>query len=164
MNRLASKEVVVCGNAGADRMTQAVVPYLAGLSMREAHSRDELMEALAKSQPPICLVEHKVLSIDPVKLLKGDQWDSSFLDALKNIVTAYELLPELAERSPETKFVITSHNRGGGISPADKALYKARPEVIKVMGFVNETSNTFYLLKLLSRVYLGKIWKGYEAA
>jgi hypothetical protein len=164
MNRLASKEVVVCGNAGADRMAESVVHYLAGLSMRGAHSRDELLEALAQSQPPICLVEHKVLSIDPMKVLQGNQWDSSIVNALKNIVTAYELLPELTKRSPETKFVITSHNRGGGIPRADKALYKTRPEVIKVMGFVNETSNIFYLLKLLSRVYLGKTWKGYDAA
>jgi hypothetical protein len=111
MNRLVSKEVVVCGNAGADRMVQSVVPYLVGLSMREAYSRDELLEAIVQSRPPICLVEHKVLSIDPIKVLKGDQWDSSILDALKNVVTAYELLPELAQRSSETKFVITCHNR-----------------------------------------------------
>ena len=164
MSQSTSKEVVVCGYAGAERMAQSVVPYLSPLCMRQAHTRDELFEALSQCHPPVCIVEHKVLSIDPIKVLTETQLDAATLAAMTKAFTTYELLPDLAGCSPETRFVITSHTRGSGLSRAEHALYKQRPEVIKVMGFVNGTGNTIYLLKLLSRVYLGKAWKGYDVA
>lgn len=164
MRQSSLKEIVVCGYAGAERMAQSVIPYLSPLSMRQAHTRDELFEALWQCHPPVCIVEHKILSVDPIKALTETQLDAATLAAITQLFRTYELLPELARLSPETKFVITSHIRGSGLSRAEHALYRQREEVIKVMGFVNGTSNTIYLLKLLSRVYLGRTWKGYGAA
>ncbi len=174
MSQTTPKDLVVCGHAGAERVAECVLPYVLGpLSMRQAHTRDELLAALSQCHPLVCITEHRIPTIDPVKELEEmfdqDQLDAGALAAKTQIVlspgvTAYQVLPEFARRSPETRFVITSHTRGSGLSRAQHALYKQRPEVVKVMGFVNETSNIFYLLKLLSRVYFGKTWKGYAAA
>ena len=42
---------------------------------------------------------------------------------------------------PETKYVITSHIRGSGVTKEEKENYRQVPEVIKVMGFINCKTN-----------------------
>ena len=165
------KEILVCGHPAAERIIQSILPRLDGaLSVRGAHTKDELLEELARGRQSVCVIEHQVPGIDPMKQLAqlfeaGDDDDAVAALASKTQlsfspgVTAYDLLPELVSRSPTSQFVITSHTRGSGLSPQQRALYKERKEVVKVMGFVNAQENSNYLLKLLSRVYLGKTWK-----
>lgn len=176
MNNLTTqKEVLVCGFAAAERI-DSILPELGGeLLMRVAHTKDALIKELTTGHQPICLIEHQVSLIDPAK-----QWSqlftasgagtklalfltggllSKYQVSLKPETTAYDLLVELVSRSPETQFVITSHTRGSGISPEQRALYKEREEVLKVMGFVNGTGNYHYLMKLFSRVYFNRTWK-----
>jgi len=174
-NSTAQKEVLVCGHAAAERI-ESILPELEGeLVMRRVNTKGELVAELAKNRQPICIVEHQVPEIDPAKqwsqLFKASGAGSalaSFLTggllskqqvSLPPETTAYDLLPELVSRSPVTQFVITSHTRGSGLSPEQRALYKERKEVLKVMGFVNSTQNYHYLVKLFSRVYFNKTWK-----
>jgi hypothetical protein len=70
-----------------------------------------------------------------------------------DMIVAHKLLPDLAEQSPETKFVITCHMRSG-VSREDRAAHEQRPEVLKVIGFINSDRNTEFLVKTLSRMYL----------
>jgi hypothetical protein len=169
------KEVLVCGYDAAERVGSILLELGGGLVMCRVDTKDALLAALAKGRQPVCIIEHQVPVVDPVK-----QWTqvfkaggagsalASFLTgglssrqplSLPPTPTAYALLPELLSRSPETKFVITSHTRGSGLSPEQRAQYKERPEVLKVMGFVNSTVNYHYLMKLFSRVYFDRAWK-----
>ena len=173
------KEVLVCGYAAAERIADNLREFGGELLMRSVNTKDELVSELAKGHQNICIIEHLVPVIDPVK-----QWGhlfstggagaalSSFLTgsllskqqvSLPPDITAYELLPGLVSSSPETKFVITSHTRGSGLTPEQRALYKGRKEVLKVMGFVNSVVNYEYLMKLFSRVYFDKTWKPRQA-
>lgn len=137
------------------------------LVVLRADTKDELISELARGHQPICIIEHQVSSFDPVK-----EWAKPNHGLLHQIgklseeeiklpapVTAFDLLPELVAMSPDTKFVITSHVRGSGLSPEQRELYKSRKEVLKVMGFINSTANYNYLMKLFSRVYFDKTWK-----
>ena len=167
---MAQKEILVCGHPGALRMESILVQLGGDLSMRKVSTKGELLEEIGRGQQPICVIEHEVTAIDSMnqiaKLLNvktNDEWAAALARktqiSISPFVTAYELLPELILRSPQTRFVITAHTRGSGISPQQRSLYKDRAEVLKVMGFINESGSTDYLLKLLSRVYLGRTWK-----
>ena len=136
------------------------------LEVKYAHLRDSLLREIDVGKHPVCLIEHEVAEMDPKEVLSAlidpdvsDVLMSRFQLSLSNNLTAYKLLPDLIDRSPNTKFVITSHVRGSGIPSEVKSLYKRVPEVAKVMGFINANSNYRYLLKLFSRVYYGKTWK-----
>ena len=65
---------------------------------------------------------------------------------------ACDLLPEMIQASPGTRYVITSHIRGSGVTKEEKAIYKKIPEVIKVMGFINSNTNANYLLKVFEKM------------
>jgi hypothetical protein len=171
----SSREILVCGHPAAWRVKDLLPMLGEGLSVKGAHTRAELLKELGSGQQAVCIIEHEVPPVDPLKevgqfLAKGatGRAKASLLRkldvAMSRRITAYELLPELVNRSPYTKFVITSHTRGFGLSPQQHASYKEHPEVVKVMGFVNGWGNTVFLLKLFSRVYFGKTWKQYSNA
>ncbi len=157
-------EILICGRPAESRIVD-LLPRLAGhVAVRGAHTKDALLKQLARGHQPICVLEHEVPTVDPVKSLSIFRLAAAVIASktqftLSPSVTAYELLSQLVASSPSTRFVITSHTRGFGISPEQRALYKERPEVLKVMGFINSQENTNYLLTLFSRVYLGKTWK-----
>lgn len=162
------KEILVCGHAAAARINSGMLQRLnGGLVVTGAHTKDKLIEELTRGQQPICIMEHDVPLVDKLKDLAklygseeaAFQFLSRYNMVLSKVIPAYELLPELVNRSPETSFVIVCHCKGGGISPEQRKLYKTRTEVVKVMGFINSKANYNYLTKLLSRVYLGKTWK-----
>jgi hypothetical protein len=166
----AQKEILVCGYPAALRMESLLTQLAGELSLRRVCKKSELLEELSRGQQPICVIEHEVPAIDSMNQIAqllnikaDDEWAAALARktqiSLSPFVTAYNLLPELISRSPLTRYVITSHTRGSGIAPPQRALYKERAEVLKVMGFVNGDGNTNYLLKLLSRVYLGRTWK-----
>jgi len=169
------KEILVCGYAAAERIADWLPEFGGELLMRCVDTKDALVGELVRGHQPICIIEHQVPVIGPTKQL-GDLFSasgagatlSSFLThsllskqqiSLPPETTAYALLPELVSSSPETKFVITSHTRGSGLTPEQRTLYKERKEVLKVMGFVNSAVNYQYLMKLFSRVYFERIWK-----
>jgi len=171
-------EVLVCGFDAAERIESILRELGSELVMRRVTAKDELIAELAKGQQQICVVEHLVPTIDAVKVWNQLHKATGLTQGLFHIagilsagliskrqetltapMTAYDLLPELVSRSPKTQFVITSHTRGSGLSPEQRALYKERQEVLKVMGFVNSTANYHYLAKLFSRVYYDRTWK-----
>jgi hypothetical protein len=168
---MCCREILVCGRAGADRIAALILPRLgADLTVRGAQMKDELLVTLGAGRQPECILEHQIPTADLLeqlaKILEAASDEeavtalaSKFHVAFSPAVTAYELLRKLVRKSPETKFVITSHTRGSGLSPKERALYGKRAEVEKVMGFTNSVGNTNYLLRLFSRVYLGKTWK-----
>jgi hypothetical protein len=176
--RIMRNEILVCGEAAAARVADLLHVVGGGLIVREAHTKTELLNELAKGRQPICVVEHQVPMRNPTKriakvfaglvgravpdaedLVDVNHFLSQTAFSLGPDTTACDLLPELVAASPQTRFVITSHTRGAGLSEQQRALYKARKEVLKVMGFVNSLQNSQYLLKLFSRVYLGRTWK-----
>lgn len=159
----STDEILVCGYAAERRVIRCILPMLNdNLSVKGAHTKDKLIEELSRGRQPICIMEHCVHLVDPVEELKNIIGEDK-IDILEfathgqiplaEEIIAYDLLPELLTCSPNTKFVITSHTRGFGVSPEQRALYKQRPEVLKVMGFINAQGNSNYLLKLLCRVY-----------
>jgi hypothetical protein len=164
----SKKEVLVCGYAPADRL-QSILSELGGtVSLKIAHAKDEFARELATGQQPICIIEHEIYNVDVLgqlaNVLGVDEADEEAFfagivkkaeAAANDACTALDLLPQLIASSPDTRFVITSHTRGSGLSPKQHAAYKAFPEVMKVMGFVNSNQNYKYLKKLLERAYTG---------
>ena len=137
-----------------------------------ALTKDDLIKELSRGHQPICVVEHKVPTSETVqdcaKLFPNGRGGLNVKAFVSNLssswgtkfgTTAYALLDELNAASPETKFIVTSHIRGSGIPPEQRARYKQRKEVLKVMGFTNSPVNYRYLMSLFSRVYLGTTWK-----
>jgi hypothetical protein len=119
-----------------------------------------LLAELKRRQPPLAVVEHYVNRVDEKSMLSSWGVPSR---AAENIsfasdYLALELLPEMTSRSAETKFVITSHSRVG-MPRAKKNAYREQPSVLKVVSFLNEKTTTEWLLKKLSRIYLGRVWK-----
>ena len=176
-------EVLICGFDAAKHIESILEELGSELVMRRVTAKDELISELAKGRQPICVVEHLVPTIDAVKVwnqlhkktglaqglfhiagLLSDGLISKRQETLPAPVTAYDLLPELVINSPGTKFIITSHTRGSGLSPEQRASYKERQEVLKVMGFINSTANYHYLAKLFSRIYYDRTWKPRSAA
>jgi hypothetical protein len=167
----SQQEILVCGFPPALRL-ESILPRIGGgLRLRPAHTKGELLQAIALGRHGVCVMEHQVLDADPMNDLAGffdgDPDGDAIIKALTSkrqvisprSIPAYELLPELIAASPQTQFVITSHTRGFGFSPQERVLYSKHPEVVKLMGFVNADQNTNYLLRLFSRVYFGKTWK-----
>jgi hypothetical protein len=162
----SEKEILVCGYAPADRLQSILSEFDGTLSLKAAHTRDELARELAAGQQPICILEHEIYNVDVLGELanvlgvnEADE-EAFFAGIVKKAeaaaneaCTALDLLPQLIASSPDTRFVITSHTRGSGLSPKQHAAYKAFPEVVKVMGFVNSNQNYKYLKKLLERAY-----------
>ena len=152
-------EVLVSGHAAAHRMVECVLPGLPGkLRVKEAHWTNRLIRQLRRGKQPLCVMEEYVSLRDPMPELKRilgrnaraaaasrNLWFTEFTCALN-------LLPELAEASPETRFIITCHSRCG-VTKKDRAAYERRPEVLKVIGFVNSDRNTQFLLKTMQRIY-----------
>jgi hypothetical protein len=158
-----SKAVLVCGRAAAARLKNILERYGIPLRIVEAHSRKKLLREIKRHKPPMCIVEHEVPDADPINWLNRE-FGGVLNDLLRRTaatfskcVTALELLPEMTELSPGTKFVITSHWRGFGIPKAEKQLYRDHPAVVKVLGFLNSYEE--WTAKKLSRLYLGKVWR-----
>lgn len=153
------REIIVCGRAAASRLTGSVLPKLPGsVHVREAHWRDRLLGELARCKPLLCVVEEYVPlrnEMPELRKLFGPNAEgvaAASVHFVTDMIVTHELLPELAERSPETRFVITCHMRSG-VSSGDRAVYEQRPEVMKVMGFINSDRNTNFLVKTIRRMY-----------
>lgn len=135
--------------------------------MKVATSEKQLFHKLKKHKPPICILEDEMALQSRMgrinKFILADKFglkDFTWENLVPSKLTqAHEMLPELIKISPETKYVIVSHIKGCGISREDREIYKTFPQVVKVLGFISSKGNWDYLLKLLSRVYLGKPWK-----
>ncbi len=153
------REIIVCGRAAASRLTGSILPKLPGsVHVREAHWRDRLLGELARRKPPLCVVEEYVPLRDQMPELRrlfgpnAEGVAANHPNCVTDMIVAHKLLPELAERSPETRFVITCHMRSG-VSKEDRAAYEQRPEVLQVMGFINSDRNAEFLVKTIRRMY-----------
>jgi hypothetical protein len=152
-------DIVVCGRAAASRLTGSVLPKLPRrVRVIEAHWRDRLLRELARRKPPLCVMEEYVPLRDEMPELvqlfgpNARAFAAAHVHCVVDMMVAHRLLPDLAECSPETKFVIACHMRSG-VSREDRAAYEQRPEVLKVIGFINSERNTKLLVKTITRMY-----------
>lgn len=150
-------EVLVSGYVVATGMNSTVLPELPGkVRMKEAHWSEPLIRQLRRGKHPLCVMEEYVSTRNPVPAIRRvlGRGPNPTLRNLgyTDFTCALNLLPELAEASPETRFVIACHSRCG-VTKEDRAAFEARPEVLKVIGFVNSKRNTQFLLKTMRRIY-----------
>lgn len=162
-----SKSLVVCGPPSSDRIRQSVMPHLDfPLQMVETEFKEELLDAVALHQPPLCVVEWRI----PVLATRKGEADllaegapahfaAAFAGAQFDTIPAYQVFEEAVSRSPHTKFIITCHNKRYDVPKAHEAEFMQHPSAIKRMGFINGLANMRYLAKLFSRTYAGRTWK-----
>jgi hypothetical protein len=157
-----SNGLVVCGYAAAVRL-ENLLPKLDGhIHLIGAHTKKALLKELERTHPPVAVVEHEVPLVDPknmVRRLLGRGFEHTVEKTHKVLgkyVLASDLLPDVLAGSPNTKLIITSHTRGFGVSPSQRERYGACPNVLKVMGFINASTNTDWILRKLSRLYFNK--------
>ena len=152
--------LLVCGHRAVDRIKRLISSKNLNLVLRIANDKAEILNELKKNKPPICIIEHDFGFIEMVEQFRSNLFTKFFGDIFKSSekktesieqLKAYNLLPEMIQTSPETRYVITSHIRGSGITKEEKTIYKEFPEVIKVMGFINSNTNISYLLNLFHR-------------
>ncbi len=153
---------MVCGHRALDRVKPLISSNNFDIEINEAKNKDDILKELEKNTPPICIIEHEFGFLEMTKQYRNKLFAKFFRDIFKSSemspesveqFRAYDLLPEMIKISPDTKYVITSHIRGSGITKEEKENYKQIPEVIKVMGFINCKTNINYLLKLFNKIY-----------
>jgi len=66
----------------------------------------------------------------------------------------FEILPKLIKQSPSTKYVITCHMRGQGVSKEDRARYARIPQVDKVIARLDSPQHKKYLLGLIRQLHV----------
>ncbi|HAV64877.1 MAG TPA: hypothetical protein DCY13_21220 [Verrucomicrobiales bacterium] len=160
--------IVVCGEANAARFEQSVANQLTRpIEVVYASTKDELFLEIRRHKPLLCLVEHQVPVVSVADQLNaifsGSGVDMSDLAGnqafgLGDQAVARELLPELKKLSPDTKFVVTCHIRGGGMGKEERRKYSDARGVERVVGFINSTNHSAFLIKLISKVYFDQKW------
>jgi hypothetical protein len=65
----------------------------------------------------------------------------------------FEILPRLIKLSPSTKYVITCHMRGQGVSREDRARYAKFPQLTKVIARLDSPSHKKFMLNLIRELY-----------
>lgn len=162
-----AKSLVVCGPPSGERIRQSVMPHLDfPLQIVETEFKEELLEAVALHQPPLCVVEWQI----PVLATRKDEaallaegapahMARAFAGAQFDTIPAYQVFEEAVNRSPNTQFIIACHNRGYDVPKAREAEFMQHPSAIKRMGFINGLPNMRYLAKLFTRTYAGRTWK-----
>ncbi len=127
-------------------------------SVRQVSCTEDVASELAQGKPALCVFNHDGLQVRAAM--------EEFHDFLENTapgerpvfekkvsLDALESLPQLIELSPETRYVITCHQRGSGISALDRARYEEFDPVVKVMGWIDTAVNTKVLLRLVCQHY-----------
>jgi len=129
------------------------------LTLRQVSCVEDLLVELARRKPPLCVLEHHNIAIraameEYLKLLDSTSDPQKRLAFQKKLDrSAFELLPELIRISPATRFAITSHERGSGISRNDRAKYVAFKEVVMIMGRPDSAPHKKQLFNLIRRLY-----------
>ncbi len=108
----------------------------------------KLVRELSKGIYPLAILEHwSIWGVSPDKL--PSRWKRSNIEANY----AYDLLPELIDVSPDTKFIICCHTRGVGIGK-DKFRYERFPNVIATIGWISSASNARLIIRTIKNLYL----------
>lgn len=153
---------MVCGHRVLDRVSPLISSNNLDIELIKAESKEDILKVLKENAPPICIIEHEFGFLEMTKQYRNKLFSKFFGDIFKasemnpgsvKQLCAYDLLPEMIKINPGTKYVITSHIRGSGVTKEEKEKYKKNPEVIKVMGFINCKTNINYLLKLFNKTY-----------
>ena len=150
-------EVLVSGYAVASGMIGSVLPELPGeVRMKEAHWIEPLVRQLRRGEHPLCVMEEYVSIRNPVPAIRrllgrGPNPNLRNLGYVE-LTCAVNILPDLVEASPETRFVIACHSRCG-VTKKDRDAFERRPEVLKVIGFVNSKRNSQFLVKTMRGIY-----------
>jgi hypothetical protein len=128
--------------------------------------KEELLDAVSKHQPPLCVVEWRIPVMATRKgeaALVADgappHIAAMLAGALTDTIPAHEIFEEAVSKSPHTKFVIACHNKGYDVPKTHADTFMRHPATIKRMGFINGLANMRYLAKLFTQTYAGRTWK-----
>ena len=106
----------------------------------------DLFDELDRRKHPLCLIDEQNIT---VRSVAGRQP----ADGLAATCAPLEAVPKCVKMSAETKFVITCHVKGHGVSAGDRAKYLGFPQVVRVMGRTDSVANRRLLLTLVRRLY-----------
>jgi hypothetical protein len=177
---LARKEILTVGGptAGINEM----LPELAGNSsvehfltgrdctqqrwtcgdwaVRNVLSEEDLLAELKKGKHPLCVLEDQNIVIQANleeyltlqrKAAKARKPTPAYKK--RQGYLPYEILPKLIKLSPSTKYVITCHMRGQGVSSEDRARYATIPQVANVIARLDSAEHKKYVLSLIRQLY-----------
>jgi len=159
---MSNNRLLVCGHRALDRVKSLISSNNLDIEIKEAENKEDILKELEKNIPSICIIEHEFGFLEMTKQYRNRLFAKFFEDIFKSSemspesveqFRACDLLPKMIRVSPETKYVVTSHIRGSGVTKEEKEIYRQIPEVIKVMGFINSQTNIDYLLKLFNKTY-----------
>jgi hypothetical protein len=135
-----SQQLWVCGN----------------FALRSVSWAEDLFQELAKGRHRLCVIDgghHVALRSGAEECVRLARKSKLLTATPKTHLQPSELVSELVQISPGTKFVFTCHMKGQGISRDDRAEYENFPEVVKVMGRTDSPANQKYLLRLIRKLY-----------
>ena len=177
---LARKEILAVGGPTAG--IKEMLPELAGKStvehflagrdcsqqrwtcgdwaVRNVMSTEDLLGELKKSKHPLCVLEDQNIVIQAHldeylalqrKAAKAGKPTPEYKK--RQGYLPFEILPKLIKLSPSTKYVITCHMRGQGVSTEDRARYVQIPQVASVIARLDTSEHRKYLLNLIRQLY-----------
>ena len=120
---------------------------------------EDLFEELPRGKQKLCVLDEQNLMVRAAagKIFEEARKAKGTVDRtpykFRTIYTPLELIPKLVKLSPATKYVITCHMKGCGISAGDRARYLEVPQVLRVMGRADSVANKKILTKLASSLY-----------
>jgi hypothetical protein len=177
---LACKEILTVGGPAAG--VKEMLPELAGNStvehfltgrdctqqrwicadwaVRNVMSVEDLLAELKKGKHSLCVLEDQNVVIQANleeyialqrKAAKAGKATPEYKKPQGYL--PFEILPKLIGMSTSTKYVITCHMRGQGISKEDRARYAEIPQVAKVIARLDSSEHRKYMLNLIRRLY-----------
>jgi len=136
------------------------------LDIVEAATKEELVEALAKRHPPLCILEYIIpigATAKSATTLMAEglprEVARKLAGQVMEAVPTHAVMDDVHAASPDTRFIIACNNKGYDVVKAHIDDYTRHPAVIKTMGVMNGAVNMRYLYKLFSRTYAGRVWK-----
>jgi len=136
------------------------------LDFVDAETKEQLLNALEKRRPPLCILEYVIgvaataksattLMAEGMPREIAEKMGGKIVEA----VPTHAVMDEAHAASPDTRFIIVCNNKGYDVVKAHIDEYTKHPAVIKTMGVMNGAVNMRYLYKLFSRTYAGRTWK-----
>ena len=144
--------IVTVGLANTDFLTRTFFWRLERAVPVYPRASPELVSDTLKAwRHPLCIVEHKTPHWPAVsEIFTWLHWPDVKMPS--KIDKAYELLPEWIECSPDTRYIITLHERGTGVGK-ERKFYERFPQVISVIGFLDTTSGHNLLYREIKRLW-----------
>lgn len=104
---------------------------------------EDALSVLKSHECPLALLEHLVSY--GAGLVEANE---RYADQGLEFHNAFEFLPAFIEASPPTRYIITCHEKGGGIG-RERTAYDSFPQVIGTMGWLSTQKNARLVLKTI---------------